>query len=70
MRNYHIVSSDFIDLGIYRAENVEGALDAMAREAGYESQADALARGVDRFCGSISEEQESGEWISHPYPAC
>jgi len=50
---YRIVSSAGVELGTYEGETEREALDAMARDAGYASQADAEARGVAPFDGRI-----------------
>lgn len=52
MSHYRITSSAGQDLGTYEADSPEAALDAMAREAGYESQADA-AETVGAFDGKV-----------------
>jgi len=55
MTTYKITSSQGVDMGTYEAADVAGALDAMARDAGYESQADAVERGVEPFTGIVEE---------------
>ncbi|MEY5060448.1 MAG: hypothetical protein RIS45_369, partial [Planctomycetota bacterium] len=54
LKRYRIVSSDGADLGIYRASSERAALDAMARRAGYRSQAEA-ARVAGPFRGYVTE---------------
>jgi len=54
LKRYRIVSSDGIDLGIYRASSERAALDAMARRAGYRSQAEA-AHVAGPFRGYVTE---------------
>jgi hypothetical protein len=44
MKSYKIVSSAGVDMGTYEADSEDGALDAMARDAGYRDQADAEAQ--------------------------
>ena len=60
MNHYRIHSNDGIDLGSYTATCPGGALDAMAREAGYKDQADAIAAGVAPFHGTVAIEVEPG----------
>lgn len=55
MKTYRIISSAGVDLGTYEAGTKEEALDAMARDAGYSSQADAEARGIAPFDGTVEE---------------
>lgn len=43
MTTYKITSSAGIDMGTYTAPSESDALDALARDAGYESQAAAMA---------------------------
>lgn len=50
---YRIVSDVGQDMGVYEGRNPEEALDAMARDAGYESQADAETRGIAPFRGTV-----------------
>ncbi len=54
MQSYRIVSSAGQDMGTYTAADPLAALDAMARDAGYKSQADAEAQGVP-FEGEVFE---------------
>jgi hypothetical protein len=56
MTTYRIVSIDGIDFGHYSAESPLAALDALARDAGYASQADAVAQGITPFTGTVTEE--------------
>lgn len=51
-RTYQITSAQGIDLGTYAAADEAGALDAMARDAGYASQA-AAAEAVGPFEGTV-----------------
>lgn len=41
MAKFRFVSSAGVDLGVFEGETEAEALDAMAQDAGYESQADA-----------------------------
>lgn len=61
MSHYRITSSAGVELGIYEGETAEEALDAMARDAGYESEADSVAQGVGAFDGTIEEIDWQGE---------
>lgn len=56
MKTYKIVSTDGVELGTYDAETREGALDAMARDAGYRDANDA-AEVVGSFAGRVVEVQ-------------
>ena len=53
MNQYQIISSSNVFLGEYLGETPQEALDAMARSAGYASQADAVAKGIEPFSGRI-----------------
>lgn len=54
MKSYKITSSAGIEMGTYEGEMVADALDAMARDAGYASAADAAATTGD-FDGTVTE---------------
>jgi hypothetical protein len=54
MARFRIVSNAGVDLGTYKANNVAGALDAMARQAGYRD-ADDAAEQCGAFEGQIEE---------------
>jgi hypothetical protein len=56
MSFYRIVSNEGIDLGTYEGNTPTEALDAMARDAGYKSQKDAVSSGIEPFFGTITEE--------------
>jgi hypothetical protein len=51
MLSYQITSDAGVDLGIYEGDTPDEALDAMARDAGYASQADAPSP----FSGTVTE---------------
>lgn len=53
MRKWKITSAAGVEMGVYEGETADEALDAMARGAGYESQADAVERGVASFKGKV-----------------
>jgi len=59
MTTYKITSSAGVELGTYEADSVAGALDAMARDAGYASQADAVAQGVEPFTGIVEQTMDA-----------
>jgi len=63
MKSYKITSADGVDLGLYYGVDEAGALDALARDAGYEDMADALARGISPFHGSVTEEVDPLPWL-------
>jgi hypothetical protein len=63
MKSYKITSADGVDLGLYYGVDEAGALDALARDAGYEDMADALARGIPPFHGSVTEEVDPLPWL-------
>lgn len=52
---FKIVSAAGVDLGTYAAASKKAALDAMARDAGYKSQADTIRQGVAPFAGTVTE---------------
>ena len=54
MTSYKITSSAGVDMGTYDADSAGGALDAMARDAGYRDQAHA-AEEVGLFDGTVTE---------------
>jgi len=51
-KTFRIVSSAGVDMGQYQGETEAEALDAMAQDAGYASQADAAAQGM-AFTGTV-----------------
>ena len=53
--NYRITSSEGADMGVYTASTAGEALDEMARDAGYESQEDAVSNGIAPFDGTVEE---------------
>jgi hypothetical protein len=54
MTKYQITSSAGQDMGVYEADSEQGALDAMARDAGYRDQAEA-AEVAGAFDGTVHE---------------
>lgn len=54
MKTFQIVSDAGVDMGTYEAGTAAEALDAMARDAGYNDQAHA-AREVGAFRGTVEE---------------
>ena len=54
MSSYKIVSAQGQEMGVYEGETKADALDAMARDAGYDSQA-AAAEVAGPFDGTIAE---------------
>jgi hypothetical protein len=54
MKTFQITSSAGQTMGTYTATSPEAALDAMAQDAGYSSQADAAAQ-VGEFSGTVEE---------------
>lgn len=54
MTSYQITSSAGVDLGTYEAATADEALDAMARDAGYASQAAAVDAGIVPFDGRVT----------------
>lgn len=59
MSRYQITSSAGVDMGTYEADSPEGALDAMARDAGYLDRADA-AEVAGPFTGTVIEALDAG----------
>ena len=57
MAQFRIISEQGFDFGVYEAGSADEALDAMARDAGYASAADAAAT-VGPFEGTVTEEEE------------
>jgi hypothetical protein len=55
IRYFKIISAHGADLGTYQAASKKSALDKMAREAGYKSQADTLRNGIAPFAGEVLE---------------
>ena len=54
MTSYQIISSAGVEMGVSEAATAAEALEEMARDAGYESQADAAAQ-VGPFDGTVRE---------------
>lgn len=50
MTKYRITSEAGVNLGTYEGETEQDALDAMARDAGYKSQEDAIDQGFRGRC--------------------
>lgn len=55
MTTYQITSSAGADLGTYEGATPAEALDAMCRDAGYKSAADAVTSGIAPFEGTVTE---------------
>jgi hypothetical protein len=54
-KSWKIVSSSGVELGTYPGATKRAALDAMARDAGYRSQLDAVRNGIAPFSGDVVE---------------
>jgi len=57
MASFQIVSSAGVVFGVYQGATAAEAIDAMARDAGYASEADTVARGIEPFDGVVREVQ-------------
>lgn len=66
MKRWRVVSRDGVIMGIYPGITSWDALDAMARDAGYRSQADAIARGIAPFNGWCIAEEIGAKRGAHP----
>jgi len=55
MKHFQITTATGENMGIFEGETEEGALDAMARDAGYRDQAHVIAIGVSPFVGTVEE---------------
>ena len=55
MKTWAIYSSEGEFMGKYDAITEDGALDQMAQDAGYDSQLDAVERGIPEFSGYVKE---------------
>jgi hypothetical protein len=51
---WRIVSDAGVDMGVYSGRSRLDALDAMARDAGYASEDDANASGIEPFSGVVT----------------
>jgi hypothetical protein len=60
MTMWQVTSSAGVDMGVYEGETPADALDAMARDAGYKSQADATDSGISPFEGTVAREMPAG----------
>ena len=73
MKSYQIISSAGVDMGTYEADSPEGALDAMARDAGYRDQAEAT-EVAGAFTGTVTElpariEPRADGWNAFLWPS-
>lgn len=57
MKTWKIESKAGVDMGTYRGKTEQDALDAMARDAGYASQAEA-EEVLGPFKGTVTEESD------------
>ena len=57
MKSFKIQGNAGVDFGTYEADDAQGALDAMARDAGYKSHADA--------CEATGEQTD--DWTTDRY---
>lgn len=55
LKTFEITSSAGVNLGTYAAKSPKEALNAMARDAGYESQAHAEKATGEAFSGKVTE---------------
>jgi hypothetical protein len=55
LKTFEITSGAGVNLGTYAAKSPKAALDAMARDAGYESQAHAEKATGEAFGGKVAE---------------
>lgn len=70
MTKWKIVSSAGVDMGLFEAEGPEAALDAMARDAGYESHVAAsreLGAEVESLDDLRGAEGVDGGWTTDAF---